>query len=134
MSNSVVPVPNPTDLGSTIINILDYRGDCQGNTIAYEFYIGENDNSLTYGELNGQVNAIAEILIEKELIGERVLLIYPSGLEFIAAFIRMSEGWRDRSSHVSATTRSQIVALRYRKNGRAIASSFKSKFWCSILY
>ena len=88
VSNSIVPVPNPTDLGSTIINILDYRGDCQGNTIAYEFYTGDNNfNSLTYGELNGQINAIASILIEKKLTEERVLLIYPSGLEFIAAFL-----------------------------------------------
>lgn len=61
----------------------------QGNAIAYEFYQGRDKPfvKLTYQELAQQVQAIAAELLVQNLQAERVLLVYPAGLEFIAAFL-----------------------------------------------
>lgn len=42
---------------------------------------------LTFGELHRSSQAIAAVLQEAAAIGDRALLIYPPGLDFIAAFI-----------------------------------------------
>ncbi|NEQ18044.1 MAG: fatty acyl-AMP ligase [Moorea sp. SIO3E2] len=56
------------------------------NQLAYIFLQnGETPSgSLTYGELDRQATAIASHL--QSMPGERALLLYPSGLEFISAF------------------------------------------------
>ncbi len=41
---------------------------------------------MTYGELDDRARAIAACLQDMRLVGERVVLAYPPGLEFIAAF------------------------------------------------
>jgi acyl-CoA synthetase (AMP-forming)/AMP-acid ligase II len=43
--------------------------------------------SLTYGELDARCRAVAAHLQAAGLAGERVLLLYPSGLEFIVGFL-----------------------------------------------
>ncbi|HEX5081182.1 MAG TPA: AMP-binding protein, partial [Blastocatellia bacterium] len=53
-------------------------------------YLGDGEaerSSLTYGELDRRARAIGAQLAALDAAGERVLLLYPSGLEFIAAFI-----------------------------------------------
>ena len=89
MTNRLNSPPNPTDIGSTIVDILDYRATHQGDRLGYEFRIGKDkpDNRLTYRELDRRAKAIANELISRNLQNERVLLIYPAGLKFIAAFI-----------------------------------------------
>jgi 8-amino-7-oxononanoate synthase len=48
---------------------------------------GENEQlHLTYRELDRQARAIGAWLESHDLVGERALLLYPAGLEFIAAF------------------------------------------------
>jgi acyl-CoA synthetase (AMP-forming)/AMP-acid ligase II len=42
--------------------------------------------TLTYGELDRQARAIAVMLQSHALAGERALLLYPPGLDYIAAF------------------------------------------------
>jgi polyketide synthase PksL len=42
---------------------------------------------LTYGELHKQASAIAAYLKRKNLSGQRILLAYPAGLDFIIAFM-----------------------------------------------
>ena len=42
--------------------------------------------AMTYGQLDRRARAIAACLQDMELAGQRVILAYPSGLEFIAAF------------------------------------------------
>ena len=44
-------------------------------------------DNIVEQELARKAKAIANELIAKNLVGERVLLIYPAGLEFIAAFL-----------------------------------------------
>ena len=48
---------------------------------------GENEQvHLTYRELDRQARAIGAWLESRHLVGQRALLLYPAGLEFIAAF------------------------------------------------
>ncbi|MBR8834203.1 MAG: SDR family NAD(P)-dependent oxidoreductase [Stigonema ocellatum SAG 48.90 = DSM 106950] len=74
-------------LGSTsLIEILKYRAQYQPDKQAYIFLQnGETESaSLTYRELDRRARAIAVHL--QSMPGERALLLYPSGLEFITAF------------------------------------------------
>jgi len=70
----------------TLIDILRFRAIEQANQLAYSFLKdGESESGrLTYGELDRQAKAIASGLQSYQ--GERALLLYPSGLEFITAF------------------------------------------------
>ena len=70
----------------TLLEILTYRAQYQPNKQAYIFLEdGETESaSITYGELNQQAKIIAAHL--QPLKGERALLLYHSGLEFITAF------------------------------------------------
>jgi acyl transferase domain-containing protein/acyl-CoA synthetase (AMP-forming)/AMP-acid ligase II/acyl carrier protein len=71
---------------TSLIEIISYRAQYQPDQHAYIFLQnGETESgSLTYGELDRQAKAIAAHL--QSLQGERALLLYPSGLEFITAF------------------------------------------------
>ncbi|MEH1847541.1 MAG: fatty acyl-AMP ligase [Nostoc sp.] len=73
-------------IATSLLDILSYRGQYQSNKQAYIFLQnGETESgSLTYGELDRQAKAIAAHL--QSMPGERALLLYPSGLEFITAF------------------------------------------------
>ncbi|MBW4450085.1 MAG: fatty acyl-AMP ligase [Spirirestis rafaelensis WJT71-NPBG6] len=73
---------------SSLIDLLSYRALNQPNQIAYTFLVdGETEEvSLTYRELEEQARAIATILQSSTATGERALLLYPQGLEFITAF------------------------------------------------
>lgn len=71
---------------ASLLEILSYRAQYQSDKQAYIFLEdGETEsNDLTYGELDKQARAIASHLQSWQ--GERALLLYPSGLEFITAF------------------------------------------------
>ena len=71
---------------STLVDLLHYRAKYQPEKKAYIFLQdGETESgSLTYGELDRKARAIASQLQSWQ--GERALLLYPSGLDFITAF------------------------------------------------
>jgi acyl-CoA synthetase (AMP-forming)/AMP-acid ligase II len=75
---------------STLVDLLNWRAQETPGGLAYRFL---NDGTpasaetITYGELQKQVRAIAVLLRELQCQGERVLLLYPSGLAYIAAFL-----------------------------------------------
>jgi amino acid adenylation domain-containing protein len=73
---------------STLIELLRWRAQHQTNQKGYTFLVdGEQEGaSLMYGELDRQARAIGAVLQQYEARGERVLLLYPPGLEYIAAF------------------------------------------------
>ncbi len=73
---------------NTLVELVRYRATRQPNQCAYTFLEdGETQKThLTYGELDRQARAIAAQLQELKACGERVLLLYPQGLEYIAAF------------------------------------------------
>src|SRR4030042_3677225 len=73
---------------SNLVELLLHRARCQPEDIAFTYLVdGENEQiHLTYKELDRQARAIGALLESKDLVGERALLLYPAGLEFIAAF------------------------------------------------
>ncbi len=73
---------------SSLVDLLRYRALHQPDRLAFSFLQdGEIEvASLTYKELDQQVRAIAAYLQSIKATGERALLLYPSGLEFITAF------------------------------------------------
>jgi acyl-CoA synthetase (AMP-forming)/AMP-acid ligase II len=76
------------DSVDTLVDILHSRALYQPDKNGFTFLLdGETEEiSLTYRELNLQAFAIATRLQDLGASGERALLIYPPGLEFIAAF------------------------------------------------
>ena len=74
---------------STLVELLRYRATHQPDQTAYTFLQdGEVESgSLNYRELNQQAQSIAAYLRQSTYPGDRALLLYPSGLDFIAAFM-----------------------------------------------
>ncbi len=74
----------------TILDILHRRAAHEGDRTAYRFLLtGEVDGpiaSLTYAEVLGRAKAVAAALQAAGAAGERALLLYPPGLDFIVAF------------------------------------------------
>ncbi|MDZ7965814.1 MAG: beta-ketoacyl synthase N-terminal-like domain-containing protein [Nostoc sp. DedSLP03] len=73
---------------STLIALLQYRSLNKPNQKAFTFLRDgeEEETSLTYQELDRQSRTIAALLQSLGMSGERALLVYPPGLDFIAAF------------------------------------------------
>ena len=73
---------------STLVDLLRYRAIHQPDQIIYTFLLnGETpDRYLTHKELDNHAQAIASELLHQNAKGERALLLYPPGLEFITAF------------------------------------------------
>ncbi|NES67745.1 MAG: fatty acyl-AMP ligase, partial [Okeania sp. SIO2D1] len=73
---------------STLIDLLQTLSAEQPEKLAYTFLVDgkkEGDN-FTYASLEHRVRSIAALLQKHEVKGERGLLLYPQGLEAIAAF------------------------------------------------
>lgn len=73
----------------SLVDVLLYRAQTQPDRHAYTFLrAGETESgALTYQELDQQARSIALHLQFLEATGERALLLYPPGLDFIAAFL-----------------------------------------------
>lgn len=72
----------------SLVNLLRYQATVRTDQCAFIFLQeGETETGrLTYQELDTQAQAIATYLQTFAQPGDRALLLYPSGLEFIAAF------------------------------------------------
>lgn len=73
---------------TTFIELLQWRAIHQKAKLAYTFLVdGETqETNLTYGTLDHRVRAIATCLQKLAAKGERALLLYPPGLDYITAF------------------------------------------------
>ena len=73
---------------STLVDWLSWRGRNQPARLAYTFLLdGEKDEvHLTYGQLDQRARSIAIQLQRLAAPGERALLLYPPGLDFISAY------------------------------------------------
>ncbi len=73
---------------STLVELLQHRAEHQGGDIGYQFMSdGEQlDTIWTYADLDRKARAIATSLQMMNMEGERALLLYPSGLDFVASF------------------------------------------------
>ena len=79
----------PATESSTVVELLRYWAAVAPDRVIYKFLAeGETETgSLTYRELDLEAQVIAAHLQCRCNPGDRVLLIYPSGLEFITAFL-----------------------------------------------
>jgi acyl-CoA synthetase (AMP-forming)/AMP-acid ligase II/acyl carrier protein len=76
---------------TTLVDLLRLRASLQGNDIVYRFLeTGDVDGPVqewTYAHVDLMARGTAAMLQDAGLAGERVLLLFPPGLEFIAAFL-----------------------------------------------
>ena len=73
---------------SNLVDLLRHRAHHQGDDVGFRYLIDGESRALelTYAELDRRAQAIGATLQSMDLVGERALLLYPSGLEFVAAF------------------------------------------------
>ena len=81
-------LPDPIVEFSTLVEILRWRALQQPEQRTYIYLVdGEAEgDDLTYAALDCQARSIGALLQSYRASGERALLLYPAGLEFIAAF------------------------------------------------
>lgn len=79
--------PQPQEFRS-LVQTLAYRVELQPDQVAYTFLVDgiTPRNTLTYGQLDQQSREIAVMLGRVLKPGDRAILMYPPGLEFISAF------------------------------------------------
>ena len=85
-------IPNPTTEASfapTIVDLLRQRAAYRPHDRAFTFLVdGEHEElNITYAELDRKARAVGAWLMDRGMTGKRALLLYPSGLDFIAAFM-----------------------------------------------
>jgi amino acid adenylation domain-containing protein len=73
---------------ATLVELLRHRAQAQPEQTAYIFLQDQETEflRLTYQQLDAKAKAIAAILESKKLSGERALLLYPPGLDYLVAF------------------------------------------------
>jgi acyl-CoA synthetase (AMP-forming)/AMP-acid ligase II len=71
-----------------LTDILQWRGERQPHQLAFRFLADGEEESATldYGSLDREAQAIAAALQEVCWPGDRVLLLFPAGLDYIRAF------------------------------------------------
>ncbi len=75
--------PPLTNLGDSLRHWAEYQPD----TVAFYMTDGEDEElRLTYAGLLRSAEAIAADLLDRDLAGERALLLFPPGLDFVEAF------------------------------------------------
>jgi acyl-CoA synthetase (AMP-forming)/AMP-acid ligase II len=73
---------------ATLVDLLRHRAQHQPDQLAYQFLEDGKKEAAAYthAELDQQAQAIAALLQQSEARGERALLLYPQGVEVVAAF------------------------------------------------
>lgn len=73
---------------SNLIELLQHRALHQGDDVGFRFLVDGEHQAIkwTYADVDRKARAIAASLQSMGLEGERALLLYPSGLDFVAAF------------------------------------------------
>jgi amino acid adenylation domain-containing protein len=88
MKSPLGDVVDGSFMPDTLVDVLRHRAMHDVARLAYTYLVdGENvEASITYGELDRQARRIGAWLKECIASGERVLLLFMPGLEYIAAF------------------------------------------------
>jgi len=78
---------NPADC-STLIELLEGRADLHPDKVAFTFLPDGEDRGVrvTYAELREQAMSAANRISQVAAPGDRALMLFPSGLEFVFAF------------------------------------------------
>ena len=74
---------------ATFIDVVNYRAHSTPDRNAVRFLAndGSEQDSLTYGELAEKATAIASVLSCETAVGDRVLLLHPPGVDYVASFL-----------------------------------------------
>ena len=75
-------------LSTNLVDVLQFRTEERPDALAFTF-LGDGDGdeeNLSFGELNRQARLIGAWLQQHEATAQRVLLLYPPGIQFITAF------------------------------------------------
>jgi natural product biosynthesis luciferase-like monooxygenase protein len=76
---------------SNLVDLLCLRTEQQGDTLLYQYLeTGEVDGPIeqwSYQRLDSHARALGALLREQGAVGERALLLYPPGMDFIGAFM-----------------------------------------------
>lgn len=122
---------------NTLMDALLYRAERQPNDLAY-LYLEDGESieiPITFGELDRRVRAFAAHLQTIVKPGDRALLLYPTGLEFIIAYLgclyadviavpttvphlkrsspRLLLMMKDAEAHVACTTRGVYDKIKF---------------------
>ncbi|RIK84454.1 MAG: fatty acyl-AMP ligase [Planctomycetota bacterium] len=73
---------------STLVELLQHRAAHQANDLGFRYLVDGEKTSIqwTYADVDRKARAIAASLQAMGMEGERALLLYPAGLDFVAAF------------------------------------------------
>ena len=76
-------------VGENLVDILRQRASEQHAEVALRFLAGDTQEtmSLTYGEFDLRVRTAAAWLQQRGLVGERAILVYPTGPEYAIAIL-----------------------------------------------
>ncbi|MBN4077327.1 aminotransferase class I/II-fold pyridoxal phosphate-dependent enzyme [Sulfobacillus acidophilus] len=70
----------------TFVELAQMRAANEPNKVGYTFLSGEDKHQLTYQQLDEKAKGIANALLQKNLSGQRALLLYMPGFDYITAF------------------------------------------------
>jgi acyl-CoA synthetase (AMP-forming)/AMP-acid ligase II len=71
---------------STIVSLLRMRADQQPRRVGYTYLSAPGTAEITYAELDRRARAIGCMLSELGIRGKLAMLMYPPGIDYIAAF------------------------------------------------
>ncbi|MGF7034182.1 amino acid adenylation domain-containing protein [Paenibacillus mucilaginosus] len=72
---------------NSLVELLRCRAERQSDATAFSFLTEDGkENVLTYGDLDRRARTLAVWLARRDAGGKRALLLYPPGLDYIAAF------------------------------------------------
>ena len=126
---------------ATLVDLLRMRAEQQPEQVAYVFLNdhGVESESLTYKALDQRARAIAAFLQSRNAAGSLILLLYPSCLEFVAAFFgcmyaralavpvypprRNQLGARVDAIRVATRARLALTDASTQSSGRSVSSS-----------
>ena len=88
MKRSTPPDIKPANNPGTLVELLQLRADQQPDNLAYRYLQDDESDigTVTYAELDRYARAIGAWLESFGASGERALLLYPPGLDYIASF------------------------------------------------
>ncbi|WP_341716418.1 LLM class flavin-dependent oxidoreductase [Micromonospora sp. FIMYZ51] len=70
----------------SLVDLLRWRTTEQPDHTAYTFVAGDDERSWTYADLDARARQVAAALRRRCAPGDRVVLILPPGLDYVAAF------------------------------------------------
>jgi len=81
-------ISNPIIRYQTVLDALRFHVETRGDATAYTFLKSDDErSSVSYREVDQSARRIAVGLLQQAEPGDRAILMYPSGLDFIEAFL-----------------------------------------------